>query len=525
MQGDDSNPSVLPFPPEYRGSGVLLHVASLPSPYGIGDVGPGALTWVDRLHDAGQGWWQALPLGPTGYGNSPYQSLSSFAGNELLVSPDSLIEDGLLQASDCEGRSFPASVIDYDAVVAFKRRLLATACSNFVGGSRPDLRPPFAQFCNDQEHWLEDYALFRALKGRFNGASYLEWPAELVRREPGALVMARREVADHIEQARFAQFLLSRQGERLRQHARLKGVRLIGDLPFFVSPDSSDVWANPELFLLDAQHRPRFVAGVPPDYFSAQGQLWGNPVYDWKVARDAGYRWCIERIRAQLAHVDLIRLDHFRGFAAAWHVPAGAPTAQTGEWVGGPGADFFTTVEKALGALPFIAEDLGLITPDVYDLRDRFRLPGMRVLQFAFDGKSDNPHLPQNYRPNTVVYTATHDNPTTRGWFDELPDWQRRCVLDYLRQPASDSTEIAAALIGLAWSSSAALAIAPLQDILNLGNEARVNVPGRAEGNWRWRCTEDLLAPAAFRWLNELTQTTQRTYDNIAAPSQMPVAQ
>jgi 4-alpha-glucanotransferase len=287
-------------------------------------------------------------------------------------------------------------------------------------------------------------------------------------------------------------------------------VRLIGDLPFFVSPDSSDVWANPELFLLDEQHRPRFVAGVPPDYFSAQGQLWGNPVYDWDAGRRTGYRWCLDRLRALLGHVDMIRLDHFRGFAAAWHVPIGATTAQFGRWVTGPGADFFRTAEEELGALPFIAEDLGLITQDVSALRARFGLPGMRVLQFAFDGKSDNPHLPHNYSPNTVVYTGTHDNSTTRGWYEELPVRQRQYLWKYVTRPSGERHQAASTLINLAWSSAAALAMAPLQDLLNLGNDARMNLPGRAEGNWRWRCTEDALTSTAFQWLHDLTKISNR---------------
>jgi len=499
-----------PFPSGYRASGVLLHVASLPSPYGIGDVGPAALAWIDRLHQAGQSWWQGLPLGPTGYGNSPYQSLSSFAGNELLVSPDGLIEDELLRASDCGGNPFSAAAIDYDAVIPFKHRLLRTAWTNFRAGARSDLRADYEEFCNVHRHWLEDYALFRALKVEHNGACYLEWPAELVGRSPTALAQARRDLGDLIDQVRFAQFLLFRQGERLKAHARAKGVRLIGDLPFFVSPDSSDVWANPELFLLDEQHRPRFVAGVPPDYFSVQGQLWGNPVYDWDAVRRTGYGWCLDRLRALLDHVDMIRLDHFRGFATAWHVPIGAATAKTGQWVPGPGADFFRTVEKELGALPFIAEDLGLITQDVTALRDQFRLPGMRVLQFAFDGKSDNPHLPHNYSPNTVVYTGTHDNSTTRGWYEELPVRQRQYLWKYVTRPSGERHEAASTLINLAWSSAAALAMAPLQDLLNLGNDARMNLPGRAEGNWRWRCTEDALTSTAFQWLHDLTKISNR---------------
>jgi 4-alpha-glucanotransferase len=310
----------------------------------------------------------------------------------------------------------------------------------------------------------------------------------------------------------LAQFLLFRQGRRVKEHASSQGVHLIGDLPFFVSPDSSDVWANPELFLLDEKHRPRVVAGVPPDYFSVQGQLWGNPIYDWDAARRTGYRWCIDRLQALLAHVDIIRLDHFRAFAAAWHIPGGAPTAQTGQWVPGPGADFFCTAEKELGALPFIAEDLGLITQDVCVLRDRFGLPGMRVLQFAFDRKSDNPHLPRNYTPNSVVYTGTHDNPTTRGWFEALPTQQRQYLRNYLKLPAGEGRKVASALTKLAWSSAAALAIAPLQDILNLGNDARMNLPGRADGNWRWRCTEDMLTPAVFQWLHDLTKTANRAF-------------
>jgi 4-alpha-glucanotransferase len=508
---ENSRPlSLPPFPPAYRTSGLLLHVTSLPSPYGVGDVGPTALAWVDRLQEAGQSWWQSLPLGPTGYGNSPYQSLSSFAGNGLLISPDWLIEDELLQASACGGHSFSATAIDYDAVIPFKHGLLERAWNNFSSGVRPDLRPAYEQFCNDQAHWLEDYALFRALKAKFDDAYYLEWPAELVQRKPAALAQARTDLASQINEVCFAQFLLLRQAERLKQHAHAKGVRLIGDLPFFVSPDSSDVWANPELFLLDEQRRPRFVAGVPPDYFSSNGQLWGNPVYDWEALRGTGYRWCIDRLRALLAHVDAIRLDHFRGFAAAWHVPAGAPTAQSGKWVPGPGADFFQAAQRELGALPLIVEDLGLITPDVRALRDQFHLPGTRVLQFAFDGSSDNPYLPQNYVTNTVVYTGTHDNATTRGWFEDLPDDQRQNLWKYLKRPGGGSAEAAPALMGLAWSSVAALAMAPLQDLLNLGREARMNVPGRTEGNWRWRCTEDMLSASAFQWLGDLTKTSNR---------------
>jgi len=503
--------SLPPFPAEYRASGVLLHVTSLPSPYGIGDVGPTAAAFIDRLHDAGQGWWQALPLGPTGYGDSPYQSLSSFAGNELLISPDWLIEDGLVSTRDAEGRSFPAMAVDFDGVRTFKYQLLATAWRNFSTGWGSDLRPAFEQFGLDQAHWLDDYALFRVLKANYAGTSYLQWPDELLRRAPAALDRVRRDLADEIERVRFAQFLLFRQGARLKAHARAKGVRLIGDLPFFVSPDSSDVWANPELFLLDAQRRPRVVAGVPPDYFSARGQRWGNPIYDWNALRARGYAWWIDRVRALLVHVDAIRLDHFRGFAAAWHVPASAPTAEAGEWVPGSGSGLFTVADKVLGALPFLAEDLGIITPDVSALRDTFRLPGTRVLQFAFDGSADNPHLPANYVHNTVVYTGTHDNPTTRGWYEDSPDAGRRNLWRSLQRAEGTSAEAAPALLHLAWSSVAALAIAPLQDVLNLGKDARMNQPGSPDGNWRWRVSPDLLSTAAFESLRELTRASSRS--------------
>jgi 4-alpha-glucanotransferase len=494
-------------------------VTSLPSPYGIGDVGPAAVAWIDRLHEVGQRWWQALPLGPTGYGDSPYQSLSSFAGNPLLISPDWLIEDGLVGATDCAGGSFSPTTVDFDAVTRFKYALLETAWKTFSSGARSDLHTDFERFAHEHGHWLDDYALFRALKARYDGASYLEWPEELVRRTPAALDRARRELASQVDRVRFAQFVLFRQGARLKAHARARGVRLIGDLPFFVSPDSSDVWANPELFLLDAQRRPLVVAGVPPDYFSAQGQRWGNPIYDWDALAARGYRWCIDRVRALLSHVDAIRLDHFRGFAAAWHIPVGAPTAQFGHWMPGPSADFFGLVEKALDGLPFVAEDLGMITPDVGDLRDAFGIPGTRVLQFAFDGHSDNPHLPDNYRPDTVVYTGTHDNPPTRGWYEDLPGAERDNLWRYLKRVAGSSAEAAPALLSLAWSSAAALAIAPLQDVLNLGKDARMNQPGTAEGNWRWRVTDEMLSASALESLRALTLTSGRTEAAMAAAS------
>ena len=498
-----------PFPCEYRSSGMLLHVTSLPSPYGIGDLGPSAFSWVDRLHHSGQGWWQALPLGPTGYGNSPYQSQSSFAGNGLLISPEALISDGLLNMSDCTSQ-FPSDLVDYDSVIPFKEKLLEKAWTRFISGERSDLRPAYEEFCATQETWLEDYALFRALKNKFDGFYYLEWPEDLIQRKPAALAKARRELAREIDRFRFEQFLLLRQADQLKEYAHAKGVTLIGDLPFFVSPDSSDVWANPELFLLDERRRPRFVAGVPPDYFSAEGQLWGNPVYNWDALQATGYQWWIDRIRTLLGHVDAIRLDHFRGFAAAWHLPAGAKTAQSGEWVPGQGARFFQAVRRDLGRLPFIAEDLGIITSEVALLRDQFQVPGTRILQFAFDGHADNPYLPHNFISNTVAYTGTHDNPPTREWYEQLPDSQKQTLWGYLNRRLLNSAQAAPALIELAWASVAALTVAPLQDVLDLGVGSRMNVPGRADGNWRWRFTEEMLSTTAFEWLCELTERSKR---------------
>jgi len=498
-----------PFPSEYRSSGILLHTTSLPSPYGIGDLGSSAFSWIDNLHDAGQGWWQVLPLGPTGYGNSPYQSLSSFAGNELLISPEGLISDGLLDASDCASQ-FPSDRVDYDSVIPFKGRLLEKAWKRFTSGERSDLRPAYEEFCATEASWLEDYALFRALKKKFGGTYYLEWPEDLVRRKPGALAKARRELSSEIDVIRLEQFLLLRQADKIKEYAHAKGVNLIGDVPFFVSPDSSDVWANPEFFLLDEWQRPQFVAGVPPDYFSANGQLWGNPVYNWDALRSNGYRWWIDRIRTLLLHVDVTRLDHFRGFAAAWHVPAGAKNAQSGEWVRGPGASFFQAIQKELGRLPFIAEDLGIITADVALLRDQFQVPGTRVLQFAFDGHADNPYLPCNFVKNTVAYTGTHDNPPTREWFEQLPDSQKETLSSYLERHLENSAEAAPALVDLAWTSAAALSVAPLQDVLDLGVGSRMNVPGHAGGNWRWRVAEETLSTTAFEWLRDLTERSKR---------------
>ena len=499
-----------PFPPDYRASGVLLPVTALPSLYGIGDMGPIAFAWIDQLQKAGQHWWQALPMGPTGYGDSPYQALSSFASNGLLISPELLVKDGLLHEIASEVPSFASDGIDYGAVSQFKQLLLGQIWSNFSCGIRKDLKPVYEEFCHRQAHWLEDYALFRALKQKYKGVSYYDWPQELVERTSRAINQARQELSKLIDKVRVAQFLIFRQAKRLKEYAHSRAVALIGDLPFFVSPDSSDVWAHPNLFLLDQRFRPQFVAGVPPDYFSADGQRWGNPVYDWEALRHTGFRFYIDRLRVLLNFVDVIRLDHFRAFVAAWHIPADAPTARTGQWVPGPGADIFYEFKKQLGALPFIAEDLGLITPDVCALRDEFRVPGTRVLQFAFDGSPENPHLPSNYSTNTVVYTGTHDNNTARGWFEDLSEVEREKVCGQLNRPDTKIDNIAAELVHTAWRSPAALAIAPLQDLLGLGSEARMNKPGTLTGNWRWRAPRDLLNGSVSENLRNLTRASRR---------------
>lgn len=499
-----------PFPPAYRASGVLLHVTSLPSRYGIGDVGPSAFAWVDLLAAAGQSWWQVLPLGPTGYGHSPYQALSSFAANPLVLSPEQLKKDGLLEPGDCGDCSFPSDHIDFERVVLFKERVLARAWENFGRGARADLRPAFEQFCEEKAALQTEPALFMALRAKYQGAPFVEWPAGLARREHGALETARRELAGVIDRFRFGQFLLLRHWKILKDYANQRGVRLLGDLPIFVSPDSSDVWANPELFLLDGQSKPRVVAGVPPDCFSADGQLWGNPIYDWEAFRKTGYRWWIDRLQARLDYVDAIRIDHFRGFEAAWHIPAGAPTAATGRWVAGPGADFFDKAQRALGGLPLLAEDLGIITPAVTALRDQFRLPGMRVLQFAFNGDPNNPHLPHHCVPNGVIYTGTHDNDTTRGWYDALPEHERRNLWHYLQRPSGEPEEAVWEMIRLASASGAALAVTPFQDLLGLGSATRMNIPGRADGQWRWRCPDEALNTPSWQRLRELTQKSGR---------------
>ena len=485
-----------------RASGVLMHPTSLPGQFGIGDLGSTAHAWIDTLVAARQKWWQILPLGPTGFGDSPYQAFSAFAGNPFLVSPQVIVEEGLIHASDLIGFKFPSERVDFGPVIDFKNKMLSRAWANFQQGSAPGLRGPFDAFRHEQSSWLDDYALFMALKDAQQGHSWLRWPDELRRRKPEAMAQAKRQLADAVGLHQFRQFLFFRQWQQLRAYARERGLKIIGDIPIFVSSDSADVWANPELFCLDEHRQPRVVAGVPPDYFSATGQLWGNPLYDWEALARTGHAWWIARLRSTLTLVDIIRLDHFRGFEAYWEIPAGMPTAEIGRWVPGPGANLLQTLHQALNGLPLIAEDLGVITPEVEKLRDDFNLPGMRVLQFAFDGKSENPFLPHHFVANTIVYTGTHDNDTSRGWYGSAPELERDHLRRYL---ARDGSEVAWDLIRLAWSSVADLAIAPLQDVLNLGTEARMNFPGRPDGNWAWRFTSNQLHRGGLDRLAELT--------------------
>jgi 4-alpha-glucanotransferase len=468
---------------------------------------------VDFLAAAGQRYWQMLPLGPTGYGDSPYQALSAFAGNTLLIDPEQLVSDGLLTEFDLWGApEFPEATVDFAAVIDFKKALLGAAFQRFAD-SRSQLTREYESFCSSEAAWLEDYALFRAVKNASGGLAWNRWEASLARREPSAVEQARRRFREEAETEKFRQFLFYRQWRRLREYCSERGLQLIGDVPIFVAFDSADFWANRELFKVDAAGIPTVVAGVPPDYFSPTGQLWGNPVYDWARMKRDGFRWWIDRARAALRTVDLVRLDHFRGFVASWEVAAGEQTAERGAWAPAPGAELLQALNQALGGLPFIAEDLGLITPDVVALRDSLGLPGMRVLQFAFSGDPRSVDLPYNYVRNAVAYTGTHDNDTTVGWFDssagegstrtpEQVARERRFCLDYLN---SNGREIHWDFIRSVLASVADTAVIPLQDVLGLGSEARMNLPGSTAGHWRWRCRwEDFNRDAGDR-LGRLT--------------------
>ena len=486
-----------------RASGVLAHPTSFPGPHGIGDLGESAFRFVDWLAEAGQRLWQVLPLGPTGYGDSPYASPSAFAGNPLLVSLSWLAGDGLLTDADLgAGFDSPRHEVAFGRVIAFKLPLLRRAFDRFRAGAGAGQRPAFEAFCRAEASWLDDYALFMAVKDAHGGIPWVDWPDEIALRREDAVPAWRERLRAAVRYHQFVQFQFRRQWGELRRYANGRGVRIVGDLPIFVAHDSADVWAHRDLFRLDASGRPTVVAGVPPDAFTDDGQLWGNPLFDWERSATTGFGWWIDRVRTALSLVDVLRVDHFRGFAAAWVVPADASTAAAGGWERGPGTAVFAALKGALGDLPFLVEDLGLITPDVHALRERLGLPGMKVLQFAFDGGPENAYLPHNHDRACVVYPATHDNQTTIGWFQTRPDAERQAIQRYLGRDGSD---IAWDLIRLALASVADTAILPLQDVMRLGDEARMNTPGHAEGNWSWRYLPHQLHPGLAAGLGELT--------------------
>ena len=468
-----------------RSSGVIFHPTSLPGPDGIGDLGPEAYQWVNFLKKAGFGLWQILPLGPTGYGDSPYQAFSAFAGNPYLISTALLLDSDLLSGQDLIDRpDFPEDQVDYGGVYHWKFKLLDRAYARFQALGTPEQRSELGAFQKQEAAWLEDFALFMAIKESQGGVSWDHWPEPLRNRQPEALATFRYAHPDAIMRHVFRQYLFYRQWQALHAYANKEGIKIIGDIPIFVAYDSAEVWARPELFYLDPQGKPTVVAGVPPDYFSPTGQLWGNPLYRWDVHQQSGYAWWIERIRSALKLVDILRVDHFRGFAAYWEVPAHMKTAQLGRWVAGPGAGLFEAIRAQLGGLPIIAEDLGEITPDVFELRDRLELPGMKVTHFGFSGDPDHPFLPHNYPVNCVAYTGTHDNDTTVGWYQKAPEAERDFCKRYLARLCED---IAWDLIRAIWASPAMMTLAPLQDFLSLGSSARMNQPGRPAGNWGWR--------------------------------------
>jgi 4-alpha-glucanotransferase len=497
-----------------RSSGILLHPTSLPGRYGIGDLGPDAYALADFLRAAGQSLWQMLPLGPTGYGDSPYACYSAFAGNTLLISPNRLVGDGLLRKEDLvETPESADGRVDFDAVHRFKELILRDAFTAFKRDGDRDLGAAFQEFCRRNAGWLEDYALFRALKDAHGGIAWNEWEPSLVRREPDAIRVAQDELSERIEAQKFYQFLFFRQWFELKSYCNGLGIKIIGDIPIFVAHDSVDVWTNPDQFKLHPDGRPVVVAGVPPDYFSTTGQLWGNPLYDWERMLADGFAWWIKRVKATLQTVDIVRIDHFRGFVACWEIPGGDQTAERGRWVEAPGKELFIAIRKALGELPIIAEDLGVITPAVEKLRDDFGFPGMRILQFAFSSDPKNRDLPHNYHSNVVVYTGTHDNDTTVGWFQSVAgagstrdaaqiEIEREFCLNYLN---TEGREISWDFIRAVLASVADTAIVPLQDLLGLGTEARMNLPNSTAGNWSWRFKAVSLNDELAKRLRDLT--------------------
>ena len=490
-----------------RAGGILLHPTSLPGRYGIGDLGPQAYRFVDWLASTGCKLWQILPLGPTGYGDSPYQCFSAFAGNPYLISFDALIEDGLLTQNDLAAMpEFSASRVDFGLLIPWKLAILQKAFSHLSAASE-SLQKEFKRFSKENFAWLDDYALFMSIKEANGGGAWSGWDESLRKRKKAAIDQARAEQAQNIQRHSFYQFLFFRQWHKLRAYAHGRGLTIIGDIPIFIAYDSADAWANPSLFFIDDDSLPTVVAGVPPDYFSATGQLWGNPLYKWSAHKKTGYEWWIERFHSVLSLVDIVRLDHFRGFAGYYEIPYGAPTAETGQWVTGPGKTFFETIYPALSnkkgqTLPIIAEDLGVITDDVEELRDSFNLPGMKILQFGFSG-AENPFLPHNYPKNCVAYTGTHDNDTVLGWYETAPEHERDFARRYL---GTNGDNIAWDLIRSVWSSVAVYAVAPMQDVLALGTEARMNFPSKLGGNWEWRMSESDMSESLAGRLREMNQ-------------------
>lgn len=482
-----------------RSCGILLHPTSLPGPEGIGTLGHSAYRWIDRLEAAGVRWWQILPLGPTGFGHSPYQCYSAFAGEPLLIDLQHLVDDGLLSYQEAlPQKHFNPSGVHYEAVVRDKTAALSKAFERF----RPSA--DYDAFLHEHRFWLEDYALFMALLENFNGKPWTAWPEPVRLREPDAVTHYHTLLKERIAYHRFVQYIFFKQWNALHEYAKVRGVGIFGDLPIYVAENSADVWSHPEYFLLDATCRPTHVAGVPPDYFSETGQRWGNPVFDWQRLEAEHFDWWVRRLRANLEMYDIVRIDHFRGFEAYWSIPADEETAVNGEWIEAPGDALFKAFQNALGSdLPIIAEDLGIITPEVEKLRDDFGLPGMRILQFAFGGGSGNPYLPHNHIHNCVVYTGTHDNDTTNGWFYALEhdSHERRYVLEYLH---CDWHAFHEHLIRAAVASPANLAVIPMQDLLGLGRDARMNTPGTVKGNWQWRLTEEQFHHAPFEMLEHL---------------------
>ena len=502
-----------------RASGILLHPTSLPGGHGCGDLGPEAFRFADFLAASGQRWWQMLPIVPPGSGNSPYHAFSAFAGSPLLISLEVLMEEGLLSATDLfPDKRFRENRVDYAAAKAHKGPLLRKAFLRFKERRGLENNTGYKKFCEGMAFWLEDYALFSALKESHQNVSWTEWETDLRARKPDILAEAKKKLKEEIEYHRFVQYQFSRQWSRLRKYCEEYHLGLIGDIPIYVAHDSSDVWAHQELFYLDRQGNPTVVAGVPPDYFSRTGQRWGNPLYRWDRMRKEGYVWWIERLRLTFERFNAARLDHFIGFQRYWEIPGGAPTAKDGRWVEGPGKDFFDKVLNKLGPLELVAEDLGLVTDEVKALRNRFRFPGLHVLQFAFGGDTKNEHLPENYTAPCIVYTGTHDNDTTVGWFrdagSKASTRSKQTVLGEkeraLRYLGSDGREIHWDMIRLALRSTADLAIIPLQDILGLGTEARMNLPGTVEGNWEWRFRRTELTETLSKQLRSVTEAAGR---------------